>query len=154
MSDKNLIFYCIESEFISIACKLIEKLYAIKENVLFLCDNEEEISFYNSKLWTYSRLGFIPSGNKKNLLIEDAKFCHTWFSTDIVFYNNPKCLLHNGIDLSSFPQTNSFSKIIDIFPPNLLEHAKNRIKLYKEFGFEDYKYWVQNENNWKLGVFS
>jgi len=153
MPDKNLVFYSIENDFISIACKLIEKMYSIKERVLFLCDNEDEISFYNSKLWTFSRLGFIPSGNKRSLPIEDASFCQTWFSTDIVFYNSPSCLLHNGLDISNLREIEKFNKVIDIFPKDLIESAKNRFELYKNFGFNNYKLWIQSNNNWMSGKF-
>lgn len=153
MSDKSLIFYSIETDFISIACKLIEKMYAIRENVLFLCDNEDEISFYNSKLWTFSRLGFIPCGNKKSLPIEDANFCQTWFSTDIVFHNSPTCLLHNGINISTLNGIERFNKIIDIFSKDLIENAKTRFEQYKSSGFKTYKLWIQNNNNWISGEF-
>ncbi len=153
MSDKNLIFYSIETDFISIACKLIEKMYSIREKVLFLCDNEDEISFYNSKLWTFSRLGFIPSGNKKSLPIEDANFCQTWFSTDIVFYNSPTCLLHNGLDISDLNGMEKFNKVIDIFPKDSIESAKNRFERYKTLGFSNYKLWIQRNNNWISGEF-
>ena len=151
MPNKNLIFYSIETDFISIACKLIEKMYSIRENVLFLCDNEDEISFYNSKLWTFSRLGFIPSGNKKSLPIEDANFCQTWFSTDIVFYNSPVCLLHNGLDISNQNEIGKFEKIIDIFSKDLIELAKDRFNFYKSLGFSNYKLWKQCNNNWVAG---
>lgn len=153
MSDKSLIFYSIETDFISIACKLIEKMYAIRENVLFLCDNEDEISFYNSKLWTFSRLAFIPCGNKKSLPIEDANFCQTWFSTDIVFHNSPTCLLHNGIDISNLNGIERFNKIIDIFSKDLIKNAKTRFEQYKNSGFKTYKLWIQNNNNWISGEF-
>ena len=141
MSGKNLIFYSIET------------MYAIHENVLFLCDNEDEVSFYNSKLWTYSRLGFIPSGNKNSLPIEDAEFCHTWFSTDIAFANSPTCLLHNGLEVSGLPGVEKFNKVIDIFPKDLIEAAKDRFEKYKALEFSNYKLWKQNGVSWNAGEF-
>jgi DNA polymerase IIIc chi subunit len=124
-------------------------MYSIREPILFLCDNEEEVDFYNSRLWTFSRLSFIPSGNKKALPIEDAKFCHVWFSTEIVFYNNPYCLLHNGIDITKFGDISSFNKVIDIFDLNLIDNAKARAAYYKNASFLEQKTWVQNDSSWK-----
>lgn len=151
MSERSVIFYGIESEFLPVACKLIDKMYFVGERVLFLCDNIEEISFYNSKLWTFSRLAFIPSGNKQTLSIEDAKFCHTWFSTDIVFHNDPNCLLHNGLDVSNLNGIEKFQKVIDIFNLESIDSTKERANLYKEKGFNNQKVWIQSENSWKPG---
>ena len=151
MSDRSLAFYAIESDFLSIACKLIEKLYTLKENVLVLCDNDEEVSFYSSKLWTFSKLAFIPNGNKDTISNEEAIFCHTWFSTDVVFYNNPVCLLHNGLDISGVSDLDKFEKVIDVFPKDLLGLAKTRYDLYKKPGFGNYKLWMQSANSWKPG---
>ena len=151
MSERSVVFYGIESEFLPIACKLIEKMYSVGERILFLCDNDEEVSFYNSKLWTFSRLAFIPSGNKQTIVADDVKFCHTWFSTDIVFHNDPSCLLHNGLDVANLNDIEKFQKVIDIFNLESIDSAKTRSKFYKEKNFNNQKVWIQSENSWKPG---
>ena len=148
MPDKSVIFYGIKTEFFPIAYKLVEKMYEIGERVLFLCDNEDEVNFYNSKLWTAARLSFIPSGNKKTIPTEDAKFCSVWFSTEISFQNDPTCLLHNGLDISHFQDLEKFKKIVDIFSIEAIESAKNRSKIYQERGFSDQKFWIQSDGSW------
>lgn len=151
MSGKSVVFYGIETEFLQVALKLIEKMYESSEKCLFLCDNSEEVSFYDSKLWTYSKLNFIPHGNKNSLSIEDAKFCHTWLSTEIVFYNDPVCLLHNGLNISESQDISKFQKIIDIFNIDLKSDASIRSESYKKLGFSEIKFWTQKEGSWKSG---
>lgn len=147
----SVIFYGIKSEFFPIASKIVEKLYVSKERVLFLCDNEEEVNFYNAKLWTFSKLLFIPSGNKRTISNEDAKFCYVWFSTSISFDNDPTCLIHNGLDITSMSSIEKFEKIIDIFNIDLLNAAKIRAVFYKEKGLINQKLWIQSETSWKQG---
>ncbi len=151
MPDKSVVFYGIKSEFFPIAFKLIEKMYGIGERVLFLCDNEEEVDFYNSKLWTSARLSFIPSGNRKTIPVEDAEFCHIWFSTEITFQNNPAILIHNGLDISNFQNIEKFQKIIDIFNIEAIESAKTRSKTYSEKGYLNQKLWIQSDTSWTQG---
>lgn len=151
MPGQSVVFYAILSEFFPVAYKLVEKMYSIGERVLFLCDNEEEVGFYNSKLWTTSKLSFIPSGNKSTITIDDAKFCYVWFSTEITFANEPTCLLHNGLDVCRFDRVERFRKIVDIFLIDSLESAKPRSAWYKAKGFEDQKLWIQTDSSWKQG---
>ena len=152
MSERSVTFYGIKSEFFPVAFKLIEKMYAIGERILFLCDNDDEVSLYNSKLWTFSRLSFIPSGNARTLSTEDAKFCHTWFSTDVVFHNDPMCLLHNGLNIfdGQLP-LKRFRKVIDIFSLELSSAAKDRATAYRCEDFSDQKVWLQSDNGWDQG---
>ncbi|MDR1391539.1 MAG: DNA polymerase III subunit chi [Holosporales bacterium] len=151
MPDKNVTFYSIDSEFLQVACKLIEKMYLSGERILFLCDNEEEISFYNSKLWTFSKLSFIPSGNEKSIFIEDAKFCYIWFSTNMAFYNEPTCLLHNGLEILNYKNLERFKKIVDIFRCDSISDAKARSIFYEESGFSVQRLWIQSQASWTAG---
>ena len=151
MSDKSVIFYGIETDFFPVAYKLIEKMYAMREKLLFLCDNENEVSFYNSKLWTSVQLSFIPSGNKSTIPLDDAKFCYIWFSTEITFLNDPTCLLHNGIDVSDIKSVEKFQKIIDVFNLNDINSAKVRATFYRGNGFFNQKFWTQSDGSWNQG---
>ncbi len=153
MSSKSVVFYGIQTDFFPIAYKLVEKMYALCERVLFLCDNEEEVNFYNSKLWTTVQLSFIPSGNKRTILPEDALFCYVWFATEITFQNNPTCLLHNGLDIANLSGLNRFQKIVDIFNLDAKDSAKSRAQAYRENGFTDQKFWFQDSGCWKQGSF-
>lgn len=149
MSERSVIFYGINSEFFLIAYKLIEKMYASGEKVLFLCDNDDEVSLYNSKVWTSSKLSFIPSGNLKTVPDEDSKFCAVWFATKICFQNEPNCLMHNGLDVSNLNDLNKFQKIIDIFNTNDTDKIKTRSEIYKKNGFAFQKLWVQCAKGWE-----
>ncbi len=149
--SKKLIIYRSESNFIDVAVKVIEKLYNDNENVLFLCLTEEEVKAYNQKLWTYSQLSFIPSGNIYDMHIEDAVYCHTWFSTNIVFDNHPVVLLHNGINIDIYPDIDKFNKIIDIAIKSKNQDISDIIKKYKTAGFNDQKVWIQRGKTWEQG---
>ncbi|MBR1480004.1 MAG: DNA polymerase III subunit chi [Alphaproteobacteria bacterium] len=152
MSERSVTFYGIKSEFFPVAFKLVEKMYAIGEHVLFLCDNDDEVSLYSSKLWTFSRLSFIPSGNAHTLPVDDAKFCHTWFSTDIVFHNEPVCLLHNGLNIFDVrPPLERLRKVIDVFNLEFSPAAKIRAAAYQGEGFLEQKVWLQSDNGWTQG---
>ena len=149
MSENCVIFYGIETDFFSVAYKLIEKMYSMRERILFLCDNEDEVNFYNSKLWTSVQLSFIPSGNRSTISPGDAMFCYVWFSTEITFLNEPTCLLHNGLDISSIGAIEKFQKIVDIFGLDRINSAKERAKIYRGNGFSNQKFWTQSNGSWK-----
>ena len=151
MSGTSVVFYGIQTDFFPIAYKLVEKMYALGERILFLCDNEEEVSFYNSKLWTSVQLSFIPRGNKHTILPDDAKFCYVWFSTEITFLNNPTCLLHNGIDIGNMSELSRFQKIVDIFNMGTKDDAESRVQAYLKNGFIDQKFWFHDNGIWKQG---
>ena len=154
MPEKSVTFYGIQEEFFPIAYKLVEKMYSLKERVLFLCDNEDEVNFYNSKLWTSVQLSFIPSGNSRTIPAENAKFCCIWFSTKITFLNDPSCLLHNGLDIADNSEIKKFQKIIDIFNFETIDSAKLRAQIYQKNGFTAQKLWIQDSGSWKQESFS
>jgi DNA polymerase IIIc chi subunit len=154
MSEGSVTFYVIESEFWPVAYRAIEKMYSINENVLFLCDNDEEASFYSTKLWTVTRLSFIPNGDRATISSEDAEFCHTWFSTEVIYLNNPSCLIHNGLDAVKSSDIRRFLKIIDIFDASAISAAGDRAKFYRASGFDSQKVWIKKHNTWEPGQLS
>ncbi|MDR1475899.1 MAG: DNA polymerase III subunit chi [Holosporales bacterium] len=148
MRDKNVIFYAIEADFISIAIKSVEKMYTSGEKVLLLCETDEEVRSFDLTLWTYSKASFIPHGSKMSMPAEeDASFCHTWLSTHISFCNNPTCLIHNGLDISN-QNLSKFNVIIDIFNKDLLPASRERAEYYKQSQFLQLKLWIQTGKNW------
>jgi DNA polymerase IIIc chi subunit len=151
---RSIIFYGVTAEFWQVACKVTEKMYDLGERVLFLCDGDDSVSFCNSKLWTFSKLAFIPSGSKSTVVADDAKFCSVWFSTKVEFCNAPTCLLHNGLDVSRVDGIDRFSKVVDIFDIGLIEAARARASFYSELSFDDPKVWLQEGGGWKAGSLS
>ncbi|MDR1609701.1 MAG: DNA polymerase III subunit chi [Holosporales bacterium] len=151
---RSTVFYGITSEFWQIACKVTEKMYDTGERMLFLCDNDDSVSFCSSKLWTFSKLAFIPSGSKRTVLTDDAKFCNVWVSTRVEFCNAPTCLLHNGLGVSRLADIDKFDKVIDIFDIELIEAAKVRASFYSAASFENSKIWLQEGGSWKPGSLS
>ncbi|MDR2666783.1 MAG: DNA polymerase III subunit chi [Holosporales bacterium] len=149
MPNRSVVFYCIESEFWATAYRLVEKLYSAGERLLFLCDNDDEVSSYSSRLWTYSKLAFIPSGSRRIISASDAEFCYVWFSTTMEFYNTPTCLLHNGLDMTKFNTIERFCKIMDVFNVDLMAAARTRSEFYKKNGFRNQKLWIQVGQSWK-----
>lgn len=152
MSSKSIVFYAISSSFQDVSFKLVEKILSLGEKVLFLCGSEEEVRFLDSKLWTFSKLSFIPHGSKFSATRETVPFCKVWFSTELDLTINPKNLIHNGIDVSSDASINFFQKIIDIFDKDKRSLAKSRSQNYRNVGFSDQKLWIQEENSWKSEI--
>jgi DNA polymerase IIIc chi subunit len=152
MTERCSIFYGITSEFWAIACKVIEKMYvSFGERVLFLCETDDEVDLYSSKLWTFSKLSFIPNGNKKTIPIKDAKFCNVWVSTEVEFHNEPTCILHNGLTIHNTSLLGRFNKVVDIFYITEMEEAKARAALYRSLAFDTCKVWLQYDGIWKAG---
>ncbi|MDR2459020.1 MAG: DNA polymerase III subunit chi [Holosporales bacterium] len=147
----SAVFYGITSEFWQVACKVTEKMYDLGERTLFLCDDDSDVIFCHSKLWTFSKLAFIPSGSKSTVLVDDAKFCSVWFSTKVEFCNAPTCLLHNGLDVSRLDGIDKFDKVVDIFDIGLIEAARTRAGFYAESSFENSKMWLQEDGSWRSG---
>ncbi len=146
MSAKQIIFYSISSDLGSISTKLCEKLYDSRENTLFLFDNDESLKMMDTKLWTFSKLSFIPHGSRFSLSLDDAASCCIWLSTSIEFINHPTCLIHNG--LSVIDNMQNFEKIIDVFDKTQVDFAKERSVLYKNLGFDNQKIWEQSGAQW------
>jgi DNA polymerase IIIc chi subunit len=150
MTTKTVVFYSIEATYLSIAIKLVEKKYIAHENVLLLCEDDDEVNLFDSQLWTYSKSSFIPHGSSKSMQTEDAKFCQTWIATEVVFHNNPNCIIHNGLHLLE-KHLLKFNTIIDISDKNLGTEIEKRSEFYKEAGFVCQKLWIQNNTIWDQG---
>ncbi|MDR1034708.1 MAG: DNA polymerase III subunit chi [Holosporales bacterium] len=152
MQERRVIFYAIESDFLSIATKFIEKMYTVDERVLLLCSTDDEVRQSDLALWTFSRISFIPHGSQYSTRIEDAEFCHTWISTLVDFYNDPVCLVHNGLNVLQDRSVIKFNSIIDIFDKGLLPTARKRAEAYRELQFLQQKLWLQkSEGGWDSG---
>jgi DNA polymerase IIIc chi subunit len=123
-------------------------MYEAGERVLFLCDNDEEVQFFDSRLWNYSRLSFIAHGSKFSLPSEKAEYCQIWISSNIEFINNPQTLIHNGYDLEN-EKLKYFDKIIDVFDKTKIESARKRAELYGVAGFSEQALWIQEDVSWK-----
>ena len=153
MPPKSVVFYAISSSFLDVSFKLIEKIYSLGEKALVLCDNEDEVRFFDSKLWTFSKLSFIPHGSRFSATQETLPFCKVWFSDKIDCLNEPENLIHNGLDISSETSLNRFQKIIDVFDKSQMAQAKDRFENYRKIGFADQKLWIQGEKVWEPGSF-
>ncbi|MDR1289073.1 MAG: DNA polymerase III subunit chi [Holosporales bacterium] len=151
MPERSVAFYAIESDFLSVAVKSVEKMYTSGRRVLLLCDLEEEVKRFDSTLWTFSKVSFIPHGSRYSMKPEDAVFCDTWISTKMDLLNDPVCLIHNGLHI----QRNDllrFSIVIDIFNRELLVEAKERSKSYRDAQFLQQKLWIQKRGGgWEAG---
>ena len=143
---QKVVFYCINSEWSSFVLKLCEQLYNDNERVLLLCDDDEEISFLDEKLWTFSKLSFIPHGSKLSIPVDDGKHCAIWLSSTLVYYNSPTCLIHNGKTIPSEDLAN-FATIIDIFYENKFSEAVTRKTQYNQC--QNIKCWKNTNNGWE-----
>ena len=144
MEQKEIIFYIHSSEPMSINLKLIDKLYTNKENVLFLCENEEEMKKFDLKLWSYAKTSFIPHCSTCSLDENIIPYCHTLISTEIRFDNHPTCLMHNGLNIEQHENISKFSKIIDVLHQDF--GKKERAVFYHQLGFEQQKSWLRTNN--------
>ena len=126
-----------------VVCKIIEKLYKSKQNCLLLLKNQEQVELFNTKLWTFSKLSFIPHGSAQSINLDNASYCHTWISNKVEFVNNPECLVTCNVETSEF---NKFKKVIDVF--DNLDASRQRLLNYNT---KDYTLWIQSNGNWQEG---
>ena len=137
----DFIFYSVMTDYYSVVCKIIEKLYQANQKCLLLCSSGA-VALFDSKLWGFSKLSFIPHGSRDSMDLEDAPFCHTWISDELEFCNNPECLVTCGIETDC----SKFKKVIDVFPNDSIALAEERIKNY---GAINYVMWEQSQTGWK-----
>lgn len=129
---------------INTVCKIIEKSYETNKRCLLLCNNEEEVDLFDSKLWTYSKLSFIPHGSKNSVSINNAIYCNTWISDELVYVNNPDYLINLGCIANNIQH--NFTKIIDITCN--LEDSLDIIKSKYNVSFNKCTMWIQSNNKW------
>lgn len=152
MSGKQIIFYEVSEDILYVLTKLSEKLYESGEKTLILFDNETKLKEFDMKLWTYSKLSFIPHGSRHSISLDKAEMCAIWLSMEIEFVNKPTVLMHEGInDITDTMQY--FEKIIDIFSSKRT-FLKDKFEKYKKMGFVDQKIWIQDGRSWKEGAIS
>lgn len=147
MSEKQIVFYKVSDDPLAVIAKLCEKLYESSEKVLLLCSDETRLKEIELKLWTYSKLSFIPHGSRFSLPYDTAEMCAVWLSFEIDFMNNPNTLLLEGFhDISE--SMRDFAKIMEITSVGNTS-LKERSEAYKKLGFEKQKIWIQDGKSWK-----
>ena len=154
-SNSELVIYRLQGEYSNIVCKIIEKSYDLNKRCLLLCNDEEEVKLFDSKLWTYSKLSFIPHGSKYSLSTEEAMYCNTWISEELVYINNPDylinlgCAINNNIVSRCLCIDYNFTKIIEI---NCNENDSiDTIKSKYNVNFNNCTLWIQSNNKWIKG---
>lgn len=150
MSGKQVVFYEISGELLSVITRLSEKLYESGEKALLLLGDEDKLKEADMKLWTYSKLSFIPHGSRFSVSLDKADMCAIWLSTQIEFSNNPTVLIHDGSNDEIKSSMENFIKIIDI-SNSTKPLIKDRSEMYKKMGFLQQKLWIQEGNTWKSG---
>lgn len=140
----ELIIYKVQNDYTNIVCKIIEKAYEQNKKCLLLCNNEEEVELFDSKLWTYSKLSFIPHGSKYTISNNDAIYCNTWISDDLTYINNPNYLINLGGILHNIQY--NLEKIIDITCNN--DDNLDEIKSKYNVNFSKCTVWTQSNNKW------
>ena len=142
-SNTELVVYKTQDQ-INTVCKIIEKSYEANKKCLLLCNNEEEIDLFDNKLWTYSKLSFIPHGSKYSVSISNAIHCNTWISDELVYVNNPNYLINLGCTANNIQH--NFTKIIDITCN--LEDNLDIIRSKYNVEFSKCTIWIQSNNKW------
>ena len=140
----ELIIYKVQNDYTNIVCKIIEKAYEQNKKCLLLCNNKEEVELFDSKLWTYSKLSFIPHGSKYTISNNDAIYCNTWISDDLTYINNPNYLINLGGILHNIQY--NLEKIIDITCNN--DDNLDEIKSKYNVNFSKCTVWTQSNNKW------
>ena len=139
----EVVIYKVSDNYQNIVCQVIEKSYKLNKKCLLLCNNAEEIAFFDSKLWTYSKLSFIPHGSKYSMNTNDAVYCNVWISDALIYINNPNYLIVLGNLLKNdIPDNFAFEKIIFISynETDSLNSIRNK---YKQCTI-----WKQSNNKW------
>ena len=139
----NFVFYSICQNNHDVVCKIVEKLYNSGSKCLLLCASEEQVDFFDAKLWTFSKLSFIPHGSRKSVSFAEANYCHTWISEELDFVNAPECVVSCGVPVGPFDK---FKKVIDVFLSDEMVLAEERAKFY---GARDCVVWEQGPLGWR-----
>ncbi len=129
----------------SVICKIVEKSYEANKRCLLLCNSEEEVELFDNKLWTYSKLSFIPHGSKYSISNNDAMYCQTWISEELVYINNPNYLINLG-QVLGFEDNKYFEKIMEITynTNDNIDTIKNKYGIT----FDKCTLWIQNNGKW------
>lgn len=137
-------FYVVDHDYYDIVCQLVQKLYLINKKCLILCNSDDEVTALDNKLWAFSRLSFIPHSSKDTNI---AKYCHTWISTQYVFYNSPTCLINLT---TNFENINKFEELIFVLTQDKFSEFK--FIEFKSLIKSDYTLWQQHNGTWQKTV--
>ncbi len=149
---KGSFFYIHEDDSLSIAVKLVEKLYENNQNTLILTSSEMESDILDDKLWTFSKISFVPHVTEKRY--SDNLIVHSVISDTISVINDSRVLLHCNIDLcedrySSYKNIIAdFDKIYHVMTKKFLDRCIGIANMLCEIGFEN-KYYVYNNTKWE-----
>jgi len=142
---QKLIVYVTVSDYFNVVCKVVEKLYFNKKRCLVLANSPEEECLLDAKLWSYSKLSFIPHGSLRSVELRNAKFCYAWISEKITFENDPEVLIKHGrhlLNTDKIPTT--FDTLIDVFDYNDMDFVRN-----KYANMPNCTLWVHNGTSWE-----
>ncbi len=145
----QIIFYKLFTSTLENAlCKILEKVYAAQEKAVVIFDNLERMKAFDSTLWTYSTMAFIPHGIE-NFLPDLDHLQPVFLSTKIINPNQSNNLIiTNGLQVENFID---FKKCLDFFDGNNpveISKAKSRYNYYLSQGF-DITVWQQNNSGWE-----
>jgi DNA polymerase-3 subunit chi len=106
----EVIFYALNKTPIGKAVpKLLEKIIAAQNRVLIYTDTEERADLYDTALWTYTTMGFLPHGTQKDPYPEEQPIL---LSTSTNPLNNANILLSLH---RPFREFQNFHKVIYFF---------------------------------------
>jgi DNA polymerase IIIc chi subunit len=116
-------------------------------------ESQERLEQYNTSLWTYTPLGFLPHGYNG-----DPTEHPIWLSLKTANSNNASIIVFpdgnpNEIETSeTLSQPNDYKKKIIIFDANSPAQMTNTIKCIKANLDESTKLWQQDsKGKWQLG---
>lgn len=122
--------------------RLLEKVLAAKLRAVVLTDTDERLQAFDSLLWTYSSLGFLPHGSIRE---GEAAYQPIWLTTQLENPNGAKVIVVT--DGTLVTKDSTFEKCIDLFngmDEEMVKATRQRWKTYKEKG-HCVTYWQQDE---------
>jgi DNA polymerase-3 subunit chi len=127
--------------------KLLEKVYQANLRSVVLVDTDEKKDFYDSLLWTFSSLSFLPHGSARD---GNPELQPLWLTTQLENPNQAEVLVClDGAQISAF---DSFKRCLDIFnghDDDALQLARKRWQFYKQEN-HTLTYWQQSpEGKWE-----
>jgi DNA polymerase-3 subunit chi len=110
----ELFFYDLEVPLENILPVLVEKVYAGKGRCVIYVDTQEQCAQWNSKLWTYTTLSFLPHASSAQNLPDDKIAMQPIFITN-EWENKNEATVAFNLTASIVKDAASYLRVVEFF---------------------------------------
>ena len=130
--------------------KLVEKIYTSGHRVVVICASEAELKEYDTRLWTYTPLAFLPhaSALDSDLIPTEQPI---WLTTNTDNPNAATVAVVAGLDSKVPITTDGFERIVYVYDGadnKEVAHAQ-RVREWHQHHKHHLQEWVQTASGWQ-----